>query len=111
MIAYNVNDTRNYSFINEFTKEHIFENNLLQLPIDFIIRNSEKISIDDTYKYRPDKLAYEYYGDDMYYPWILQANSIGSILNFIPSQMDYEVFVPNRYFVDNFYRTYTHQTI
>jgi len=109
MIIYN-ND-RNTSFINEFSKEHIFENELLQLPLDFILKNSSIYYINDNYKYRPDKLAFEVYGDDLYYPWILQANSIGSIFNFVPSRMDNEIFVPNKIFVEDFYKKYTKQTI
>jgi len=102
MIAYNAGlETRNYSAVNAFTQERIFDNPFLMIPKSQLLLNSQIIDINDSYKYRPDKVAYEIYGDDLLYPWILQANGLGSIANFIPSQLNYEVVVPNKDFIDS----------
>lgn len=102
MLAFNVDDYRDPFFLNYFANEHIFENKFLEITVNDLIANSDIFKLDDSYKYSPDKVAYQVYGDDLYYPWILQANSMGSIFNFIPSEMDYECFIPNKSFIDKF---------
>lgn len=103
MIAFNVDNTRDYSFVNEFSNEYIFDNQLVQIPLSLLIENSDIIQIDNKYLYRPDKLAYEIYGDDLYYPWILQANSIGSVAQFIPDLLNNQAYLPRKDFIDTYY--------
>ena len=104
MIAFNIDNTRDYSFINEFSNEYIYDNQLVQIPLSLLIQNSDEYPIDNKYLYRPDKLAYEIYGDDLYYPWILQANSLGSIAQFIPSLLNNKAYIPRMEFIQTYYK-------
>jgi len=80
-ILFNVTDNDS-KFINKNTTNFVFDN-LKNKNLDiFIDENINTIEIDDTYNYRPDKLAYELYGDDFYYPVLLVSNNIGSIIDF-----------------------------
>ena len=67
----------------------------------FQIKNYLQFKIDETYNYRPDKVAYEVYGDDYYYPIILACNNIGSILQFTTSKVG-----SNVYYLDPYYLSY-----
>jgi hypothetical protein len=53
----------------------------------------EKISVNDNYIFRPDRVSFEYYGSDQYYPLILQLNNMRSMFNFVPSEHDNEIRV------------------
>lgn len=55
------------------------------------IKNCIVVTVNDTYKYRPEKLAFEYYGHESFYPLILAANNIGSLFYFIPSKFNNEI--------------------
>ena len=100
MIAFGIDPNINYNFVNEFSKEKLFTNKFINLSTNFIQENSSIITLNDSDKYRPDKIAYDFYGDDLYYPCILAANSIGSIFSFKPDRLNYECYVPNKSFVD-----------
>jgi hypothetical protein len=45
----------------------------------------------DKYKFRPERLAYEYYGNDNFFPIILAVNNISSVLKFIPSEFNNQI--------------------
>jgi len=102
MIAFGLDSDINYSFVNEFSEEKIFLNRFMELSTEFIQANSDIITLNDSDIYRPDKLAFDYYGDDMYYPCILAANSLGSVFSFKPDRLNYECYVPKKSFVENY---------
>ena len=102
MIAFGLDTNINYSFVNEFSEEKLFLNRFMNLSTEFIQANSAIITLNDSDNYRPDKIAYDFYGDDLYYPCILAANSIGSVFSFKPDRMNYECYVPNLEFVRNY---------
>ena len=107
MIAFGLDKDINYNFVNEFSQEKIFLNKFMNLSTEFIQANSSIITLNDSDEYRPDIIAYDFYGDDLYYPCILAANSIGSIFSFKPDRLNYECYVPNEGFVKNYMDTVT----
>lgn len=58
----------------------------LQSPENLVL-----VTVPDTYKYRPERIAHQYYGHESYYPLILAANNIGSIFHFIPSHFNNQI--------------------
>ena len=64
--------------------------NILNDRIHFIQQpeNLVQIQVQDTYKYRPERVALQYYGNESYYPIILAANNIGTIFHFVPSKFN-----------------------
>ena len=58
----------------------------LQKPENLIL-----INVPDTYKYRPERVALQYYGHESYYPMILAANNIGTLFQFIPSHFNNQI--------------------
>ena len=101
MIFFNINDHRDPTFLNSFTDYHIFNNLFAKINTKELIENSVIYNIDNTYKYRPDKVAYEVYADEFYYPWILQANSLGTIFQFIPENLNFECYVPSLEYINS----------
>ncbi len=84
-------DTR---ILDTFTDWHIFEN--------IFIKNKARLEasstwreIDARYDYRPDLLSYEVYKEDFYYPVILIANNVGSMLQFKSDSMDNKCKIPD----------------
>ena len=61
--------------------------NVLNDRIHYIQRpeNNIIINVNNTYKFRPERLAYEQYGNEQLYPIILAVNNIGSLLDFDPA--------------------------
>ena len=57
-------------------------NNLKFLKMD---ENLIEVECGDIYKYRPDRIAFQYYGDCNYYPLVLIANNLGTLFNFVPA--------------------------
>jgi len=53
--------------------------------------NIVRIKVSDKYKFRPELVARQYYGHESFYPLILAANNIGSLLHFIPSEFNNEI--------------------
>jgi len=91
-----VNDnpiTKDTRPVNVFIDPHIFTNNLIKNK-KLLIKNSNLIEIDERYDYRPDRLAYEIYGEDFFYPAILIANDLGSILQFKADILNYKCYLP-----------------
>ncbi len=46
------------------------------------------VYVPDTYKYRPERVALQYYGHESFYPLILAANNIGTLFHFIPGHFN-----------------------
>ena len=49
------------------------------------------VNVPETFKYRPELVALQFYGSEQFYPLILAANNIGSLLQFIPSKFNYKI--------------------
>ncbi len=84
---------KNTVLINTFIDPMIFMNSLLQYK-SILIEGAELLPIDSTYNLRPDKLAYDLWGQDLWYPAILVSNNIGSILQFKPELLGNSCLVP-----------------
>jgi len=80
-ILFNVieNDT---TYLNNLTSTKVFDNFYNKNLNLFNNDNYLIYKIDESYNFRPDKVAYEVYGDDFYYPIILFCNEIGSQMFF-----------------------------
>ena len=67
--------------------------NILNDRIHYIQKeeNLVIINVPDTFKYRPERIARQYYGSESYYPIILAANNIGSIMDFVPSRFNNQI--------------------
>jgi hypothetical protein len=92
-----VNDNpivKDTSVIDEFIKHKLFENNFIT-NVDLLLRDAYEITIDSRYDYRPDRIAFEQYKQDFYFPAILIANNIGSILQFRADTLDYKCKIPS----------------
>ena len=63
----------------------ILLNNLKYLKME---ENLVEVECPDKYKYRPDSVAFQYYGDSNFFPLVLIANNLGSLLQFDPSKFD-----------------------
>lgn len=53
--------------------------------------NTVVINVPDTFKYRPERVARQFYGHESYYPIILAANNIGTIFHFVPSNFNNQI--------------------
>lgn len=51
-------------------------------------------SLDVSYDFRPDKIAIEVYGNQLYYPAILICNNLCSLIQFRPKYLNFEVKIP-----------------
>jgi len=92
-----VNDnplTKDTSIMDEFAKWHLFENNFIKNS-SILIKDATIIDLDARYDFRPDRLAYEIYGQDFYYGAILIANNLGSMLQFKAEHLDYKCIIPS----------------
>ncbi len=67
--------------------------NLINDKIHYIQdpKNLVVIYVPDTYKYRPERVAKQYYGHESYYPLILAANNIGTLFQFVPSEYNNQI--------------------
>lgn len=79
--------------INAYVDPKIFTNRLIQHRHN-LIQDAEIIGIDDTYRMRPDRLAYDKWGQDLWYPAILVANNLGSVIQFKPETLGQTCVVP-----------------
>jgi len=92
-----VNDnitTKNTALIDQFINSHIFLNSFIRHPLD-LIQGSEIIELDERYDYRPDRLAYDMYGHDFWYPAILAANNLGSMIQFKAENLNHKCVIPS----------------
>ena len=80
--------------INTFIEHHIFMNRLLKFKRE-LDASSTIVEIDSRYNFRPDRLAYEHYGEDFWYPAILLVNNMGSMLQFKADILNYKCKIPS----------------
>ena len=98
-----VNDNpifKNTTLVDSFTECHIFENFLIKHRVE-LLKDLDTVEIDERYDYRPDRLAYEIYKQDFWFPAILIANNIGSILQFKAGSMNFKCKIPKKTNIDN----------
>lgn len=79
--------------VDLFIEEHIFMNQLIKRKHDLMVGATE-IEIDARFDYRPDRVAFDYYGQDFWFPAILAANNIGSLLQFKAEFMNFKCWIP-----------------
>ena len=89
---------------NDYFKEHDtrlyvnLENTNLESKIKehrrYLLLNSETLGIDISYDQAPDRVAYDYYGDDLFYPIILELNNVSSVLTFNSTKLNNKVILP-----------------
>jgi len=95
--GFTVNDNKIYKdtkMVDTFIEPHIFMNRMIRRRSE-LIKSSDSVKIDARYNFRPDRLAFEYYGQDFWYPAILVANNLGSILQFKANKLGFECKIPN----------------
>jgi hypothetical protein len=95
--GFTVNDnqyTKDTRMLDLFLEPHIFLNELIKRKPE-LTKNSVEIEIDSRYDFRPDRLAFEYYGQDFWFPAILLANNLGSILQFKADTLGFKCRIPN----------------
>jgi hypothetical protein len=95
--GFTVNDnqyTKDTRILDLFLEPHIFLNELVKRKPE-LTKNSVEIEIDSRYDFRPDRLAFEYYGQDFWFPAILLANNLGSILQFKADTLGFKCRIPN----------------
>ncbi len=80
--------------INSFIEPHIFLNKMIRGTHD-LKKNAIIVDMDARHDFRPDRLAYEYYGQDFWYPAILIANNLGSMIQFNAESLNFKVNMPN----------------
>ena len=81
------------ALINLFTEPRVFLNILTQYKY-ILTQDAINYPLNENYKFRPDRLAYELWGQDLWYPAILAVNNIGSIMQFNPDQMGQNCIIP-----------------
>jgi len=86
------NNQINTFMIDEFKDPNIMGNRILD-NLSYLQKEENTIIVPcpDKYKFRPERLAYEYYGDDNFFPIILAVNNISSVLKFIPSEFNNQI--------------------
>jgi hypothetical protein len=80
--------------LNLFSEPELLKN-VFYNNIKILKENSVQKIISDTYKFKPEQLALEEYGSEKLYPVILIANDLGSVLQFIPDNMNNLVNIPS----------------
>ncbi len=91
---------KNTDALNVFIEPHVFMNKLIRGKKD-LEKNAQVITIDARYDFRPDRLAYEYYGQDFWFPAILVVNDIGSMLQFKAECLNFECLIPQMETISN----------
>lgn len=86
-----VKDTK---VIDTFIEPHVFLNKMIRGTAS-LNKNATVVDIDARHDFRPDRLAYEYYGQDFWYPAILIANNLGSMLQFNAETLNFKVNMPD----------------
>ncbi len=67
--------------------------NIINDKIHFIQKpeNLITINVPNTYKFRPERVAKQFYGHESFYPLILAANNIGTLFHFVPSNFNNQI--------------------
>jgi len=92
-----VNDNKtlkNTKPLDLFIEPHIFMNLLLSNK-SILDASSTIVEIDARYDFRPDRLAYEQYRQDFWYPAILIANNMGSLFQFKAEVLNFKCKIPD----------------
>jgi len=83
LVLYNLNfEKKDRSILNKLDTNYLWNQLNYKYRDLFIPENMDIFKINNTYNFRPDKIAYKVYGNDFYYPIILFSNQIGTILQF-----------------------------
>jgi len=75
-------ETRDTFFMDNLTPEYIWNQLNFKFRDLFLAENMDTFKINNSFNFRPDKVAYEVYGNDLFYPIILFSNQIGSLMQF-----------------------------
>jgi len=94
-ILVNDNAVQNVMLLDSLTEYHIFEQKMIKHNKELLTKVTE-IELDARYDFRPDKLSYESYGTNFWYPAILVANKLGSILQFKSAYLNKKCLLPNK---------------
>jgi hypothetical protein len=86
-----IKDTR---AIDTYIEPHIFINKLIKQQRE-LEKGMTIIDIDSRYNFRPDRLAFELYGQDFWYPAILVINNLGSLLQFKAEILNFKCKIPS----------------
>ncbi len=80
--------------INEISNIDIL-NNKISMNFDYMQQkeNLVEVTVGSEYKFRPEKLAYKYYGHDSMYPIILACNNLRTIFDFVPEELNNKVLL------------------
>jgi len=92
-ILYQVSDSTTVAK-NEFAKSNILGN--LIVDNGALFRDKEnlvEIPLSNIYKYRPERIAYEYYGDEGFFPIVLASNNLKTLLEFDPNRMNNKAYL------------------
>ena len=92
-LQYNI-ESRAVQALDEFKDVNLINNAIINnYEIFNNPLNLTQIKVPDKYKYRPDRIAYEYYGEDSLFPIVLASNKLKTIFDFIPSKLDNKIFL------------------
>ena len=92
-----VNDNplhKDTQIIDMYIEPHIFMNKIITHRTE-LLNSSQIIDIDPRYDYRTDRLAYDLYGQDFWYPAILAVNNMGSLLQFKAETLNFKCKIPS----------------
>jgi hypothetical protein len=101
-LSFVVNDNirEDLRMVDSFIDCHPFDHPLF-LNLEKLIENSNEIEIDMKYDFRPDKLSYQYYGTNFWYPAILTVNRVGSIFQFTADYLNRKCLIPKQDYLNN----------
>jgi hypothetical protein len=80
--------------IDMYIEPHIFMNKMITHRSE-LLSSSTIVDIDPRYDYRADRLAYDMYGQDFWYPAILAVNNMGSLLQFKAETLNFKCKIPS----------------
>ena len=83
-LIYNINE-KDTSFLND--NDYLLFNKKINLNYPLFKESLIEVNIDRTYDFRPDKIAYEFYGNDYYWPLVLKCCNIGSPMEFTTNNL------------------------
>jgi len=86
------NIEQDVKFLNALNIDLVFKNLVNENHDIFKQENYDYIEINDNYNYRPDRVAYDVYKVDLYYPIILASNNIGSIIEFTTDRLGHKIY-------------------
>ncbi len=93
ILVNNILDDKNPILLDMYIEPRIFLNALVQYKY-ILMKDATIHQLEDNYKFRPDRLAHDLWGQDLWYPAILVTNNIGSVLQFIPDIMGHTCLIP-----------------